>query len=195
MRLRPRVACSLLAIAAISVTQSGCLEVKADLDRNGGGTLVLKVSNLDRYGDRKLRQQIPSPSVTLVHAEHAGDTGKYEVKFSDIRKLRTSALFRHLRVQHSGLNGSKRTISLSIPRRPPNTAETNLPNDDYVVIDLEMTLPGRILETNGTQTAATTSKWEIRARELIGKGFIGSRVAYDLAPAADATPKPSAVKQ
>jgi hypothetical protein len=179
--LRALFAASIL-VAAGSLL-SGCLKAEGHLNRDGGGTLKLEISKLDAAGDLRVRAQLVSPAVKLTSAAYADGVGTYEVAFTDARKLRTAPLFRHLRIQHSGLGEARRTISVSIPRRERTEEEKNLPGDNYVVIDLKVHVPGTVVETNGTRAGDAAATWEIRVEDMLGTGFIGARSVYEVAAA------------
>lgn len=180
-----RIAAALL-VAALALASSGCLVVDARIDANGGGTLKLQVSQLDESGDERMRRELSSPSVKLVSASYAKGVGNYEVSFTDADKLRTAPLFRNLRVELQG-DAGQRTLTLVIPRRERSADEQNLPADDYVVLDLGVTLPGTIVETNGDKASDSKATWKYRVGDLLGTGRITARAVYAVAAEAPAS--------
>lgn len=177
--LRRPVFCLLLAIAA-AAGLSGCLKVEARLDANGGGTIKMEFVNLDKERDARVREQLISPGVKLLSAEYADSVGRYEVAFTDARKLRTAPLFRHLKIDHTGADTRRRIASVSFPRRERTADEKNLPDDSYVYIDFKLTVPGTIEETNGEREGEGTAHWQIRIEDMFGKGFVQTRTVYNI---------------
>lgn len=178
---------SLLSAVLLAITllaPAGCLVVEARLDERGGGTLKMKVAMLDDSGDQRMRREVSSPSVKLESAAFADGVGTYEVSFTDAGKLRTAALFRNLRIEHEGMDGSSRKLSLTIPRRERKKHEIDLPPDDYVVMDLSLTLPGTIVETDGEKVSDSQVRWKLTIADLLGDGAHTVHVAYDVAAAA-----------
>ncbi len=169
-----------LAIALAGSFLSGCLEMKATINAEGGAEIEMRVANLNADGDRRMRAQLRSPSVELMSAEFTDGTGIYKLKVRDLRKLRTAPVFRHVRVEFSGAETLRRTLDLSIPRRERTTTETNLPPPDYVVIDLTLSMPGAIVETNGTTVDANTAQWKLRIPDMLGKGSFKMHTVYQM---------------
>ncbi len=180
--LRTALLAALTALASVFAL-SGCVEADAQLDAQGGGTLRLVLAKLDADSDKWMRSQMTSPAVQLVESNLANGVGTYVVKFADARKLRTAALFRRMRIDHTGLDQTRRTISVSIPRRPRETDEPHLPAADYVVIDLSVTFPGTIVETTGERTADRTASWKLVTADLLGTGSLSMRTVYEVAAA------------
>jgi len=169
-----------LAVALLGTLLSGCLETKAVIDTEGGAKIEMRVANLNAEGDRRMRAQLKSPSVELLSAAYADGTGTYELAVRDLTKLRTAPVFRHLRIVHSGLGSARRTLDLSIPRREKTATETNLPGRDYVVIDLTLSVPGAIVETNGTAVDTNTARWKLHIPDMLGKGFVKVHLVYQM---------------
>ena len=179
---RARIAIAGLALLA-AFALSGCLKAEVRLDAAGGGTMTMEVSKLSREGYEDLRTKLSSPSVKVVDAAYADGVGRYEVKFTDVRKLRTAPLFSVIRVDHTGLDQPRRTLEISIPRRVRQEKEPDLPPDDYVAADLRVVFPGAVLETTGTRAGDTTSSWQIRIVDLLGTGRIDNKTVYEVAAA------------
>ncbi len=174
---------------------AGCLKVDAKFDRNGGGTMKLQISDLDPAGHARMQKQLVSPAVKLVSADYKDNVGTYEVSFEDAKKLRTAPLFTQLRIQRSDLDGARRSLSMTLPRREDSKDNKQKKQEDYVAIDLTVTVPGAITETNGTKVSESQSNWQIHIKDMIGTGRIGARTVYDTtagAGSADAAPADAA---
>lgn len=167
---------ALFSVAALS----GCLKAKANVNVDGSGTVKMEISQLDKDGDARVRKQLVSPGVKLLSAEYADGVGKYEVSFTDAQKLRTAPLFRHLRIEHKGLDTARRTAAVAFPKRERSAEEKNLPADNYVYIDFKLTVPGVIEETNGEREGEGTAHWQIRIEDMFGKGFVQTRTVYNI---------------
>ena len=111
--------------------------------------MKIVASRLDEPGDERIREQLASPSVKVIDASMAQGIGTYEVSFTDVTKLRTAPLLRHMRVDLDGEGGAPRTLTLHIPRRERSEELIDLPADDYVVLDLTLALPGAIVSGVG----------------------------------------------
>lgn len=186
---------ALFVILAASMSVTACLKVDVTFDEKGGGTMTLAVSDLDSAGHERIVKQLVSPAVKLTSSAYKDKVGTYVLAFEDAKKLRTAPLLSQLRVQHSGLDGSHRTVSMTLPRREKGPVDKPEKVQQHITIDLTVAVPGKVAETNGTAVSESSSNWKIRVKDMFGTGRIGARTVYDLAsadkPAAD-TDQPAA---
>lgn len=173
-----------IGLALVALLVAGCLKVESTLDRDGGGTVALELSKLNKDGDERVRAQLVSPGVKLISAEYsdADKVGKYKVSFTDVEKLRTTPMFRTVRFQHKDADKEIRTIAVAIPRRPRNENKKDLPDEDFVLIDLTLELPGPVVETNGTRDGETKVRWPIRVKDMQGLEPFELEATYKVPP-------------
>ncbi len=175
-RVLTRVSAALLLAALVA----GCIEVDAQLAGDGSAKMKMIVSNLDEAGDASIRKQLLSPAVKVVGASYADGRGTYQLEISDIDKLRTAAFFRQIRIEQEE-SGSTRQLTILIPRRPPVKDETNLPGKDYVVVDLRLKLPERVVASNGKKEDDQHVRWQVLRDDMLGKGYAPAEVSYGTA--------------
>jgi hypothetical protein len=162
-----RCAAHIAFVLLAALTLAGCL-IDGTLDKDGGGTLSVKVRlmNLDQMADAK--KQMQSASVSLVNATIDDDKwATFSLKFADVTKLSTTQFFDRAKVTLADGEGGTKILTVTYanpPSSPPLTKEMA----DYFGNNMSiiMHLPGEVVKSNATKTEGNTVTWTYVAQEF-----------------------------
>lgn len=157
---------------------AGCL-MDGTLDKDGGGTLTIKLRlmSVDQLADTK--KQMQSPQVELVSATLDDDKwATFNLKFADVTKLSTTQFLNRATFTLADDEGGTKTLNIKYVNisRAPLTKEMA----DYFgnQVNFIIHLPGEVVKTNATQKDGNTAKWTYPAIELGQKPEYTLSVTY-----------------
>ena len=161
-----RCVAQIIAGLLVCITFAGCL-IDGTLDKDGGGTMVVKVRlmSVDQFADAK--KQMQSPQVNLINANLDDDKwATFNLKFADVTKLSTIQFFKRATFTLSDDEGGTKTLSVKYV----NPAPAPLDQGDGGLLRQQVTftmhLPGDVVKSNATKTDGKTVKWNYPPNEF-----------------------------
>lgn len=166
------------ALLFVCFTLAGCL-MDGTLDKNGGGTVTIKLRlmSVDQLADAK--KQMQSPQVELVSSTLDDDKwATFNLKFGDVTKLSTTQFFS--RATFTLVPDEGGTTTLNIKYVNNNRAPLTKEMADYFGNQVSFTihLPGEVVKTNATEKDRSSAKWIYTGTELGQKAELTLTVTY-----------------
>jgi hypothetical protein len=171
-------AINVATLLVLCVALAGCL-VDGTLDKDGGGTLTVKLRlmSVDQLAD--VKQQLQSPQVELLKAILDDDKwATFDLKFADATKLPTARFFRRATVTQSDDEGGTRTLKIRYVNAGGAVLTQEMANYFGNQVTYVIRLPGQVVQSNATQTEGKTVKWTYAAKELGAKPEYTLSVTY-----------------
>ena len=162
----------------VCFTLAGCL-VDGTLDKDGGGTLTVKLRlmSVDQLADAK--KQVQSPQVELVSSTlDEQKWATFNLKFADVTKLSTTQFFNRATFTLTDDEGGTRTLRIRYVNS--NNAILTQEMADYFgnQVNYVIHLPGEVVKSNATKTAGRTVTWTYASTELGAKPEYTLSVTY-----------------
>jgi LppM domain len=173
-----RVAIYVVTALFVCFTLAGCL-IDGTLDKDGGGTLTVKLRlmSIDQLPDAK--KQMQSPQVELVSTTLDDDKwATFTLKFADVTKLSTTQFFDRTTFTLADDEGGTQTLNVKFVNtsRAPLTKEMA----DYFgnQVTFIIHLPGKVVKTNATQKDGNTATWSYLSSEVGEKAELTLSATY-----------------
>lgn len=169
-----RVAVNIATLLVVCFTLAGCL-IDGTLEKDGGGTLTVKLRlmSVDQLPDAK--KQMQSPQVELLSATLDDEKwATFNLKFADVTKLSTTQFFNRATFTLTDDEGGTKTLGIKCVNT--NRAPLIKEMADYFgnQVTYIIHLPGEVVKSNAMQTDGKTVKWNYTSTEL------GEKPAYTL---------------
>jgi hypothetical protein len=118
--------------------------------------------------------------VLTAEASGEGPTSQvaFKIQFDDITKLSTAAFFRNVSIKRTaGVNGSQVLTGIVRNVKPADVSDAEAERLGKHV-QVVVTFPGAVIESNGTTSAPNTVTWTWGIKEFFKQGEVVMTAAY-----------------
>jgi hypothetical protein len=174
---------SLLALAPLA----GCV-VNGTLDPSGGARFSVTLRLVSVVHFEQVKTRLQSPDVVLRGASMTPKKwATFDLETRDVRKLASAPALAHSIVTLEDAEpGTRRiTIVLSSPIRPSEAYHNYIGREAKLSIEL----PGEVVSSNATTTAARTVSWRWPTEELLPRERTELTATFKAPPASPVPPK------